>query len=47
MESKKIMAVILNYNTFEDSVKCAELLKKQTYNNLIIAINTLFVIGRI
>jgi hypothetical protein len=39
MESaSKIMAVILNYNSYEDSIKCAELLKKQSYENLQIVI---------
>ena len=35
---KKVLAVILNYNSYEDSMKCAMLLKQQTYKNLIIAI---------
>lgn len=26
---RKVMAVVLNYNSFEDSIKCAQLLKKQ------------------
>lgn len=30
----KVMAVILNYNSIEDSVKCAGLLKKQNYIHL-------------
>lgn len=34
----KVMAVILNYNTLEDSVKCSELLKKQDYEDLEIVI---------
>lgn len=34
----KVMAIILNYNTYNDSIKCAELLKKQTYENLQIVI---------
>ena len=30
----KVMAVILNYNTLEDSIKCSELLRKQDYKEL-------------
>ena len=32
---KKVLAVILNYNSYEDSMKCAMLLKQQTYNFLL------------
>lgn len=32
------MAVILNYNTLKDSIKCSELLKKQDYKDLEIVI---------
>lgn len=35
---KKIMAVILNYNSYDDSVKCATLLKEQIDVNLYITI---------
>lgn len=38
VKDKKVLAVILNYNSYEDSMKCAKLLKQQTYKNLIIAI---------
>lgn len=34
----KVMAVILNYNTLEDSIKCSELLRKQDYKDLEIVI---------
>lgn len=34
----KVMAVILNYNTLKDSIKCSELLKKQDYKDLEIVI---------
>ena len=38
VEDKKVLAVILNYNSYEDSMKCAMLLKQQTYKNLTVAI---------
>ena len=34
----KVMAVILNYNSYEDCIKCVNLLKKQSYTELQIVI---------
>ena len=38
MSTEKVYAIILNYNSFSDTKKCIEHLKKQNYENLRIVV---------